>query len=108
MYSKKLEDIFSKSVLKDALSNYKDAKDYDRVLTLIESGKFEEELKSGFIPDPVISFSIEKNEFEKRELALSSTSSKVVQKILVSQLEDIVKFSDKSYAFRKNKCLLSK
>jgi len=103
MYSKKLEDIFSKSVLKDALSNYKDAKDYDRVLTLIESGKFEEELKSGFIPDPVISFSIEKNEFEKRELALSSTSSKVVQKILVSQLEDIVKFSDKSYAFRKNK-----
>ena len=103
MYSKKLEDVFDKRALKDALSYYKSAKDYDRVLSFIESGKFEEELKKGFIPDPVISFSIEKNNHERRELALSSTSSKVVQKILVSQLEDLVKFSDKSYAFRKNK-----
>ena len=103
MYNKKLEDIFSQSALKNTLLNYQKARDYEQVLSLILSGKFEKSLHNGFILDPVKSFSIEKNNHERRELALSSTSSKIVQKILVFEMENLVKFSDKSYAFRKNK-----
>jgi len=103
MYSKKLEEIFSQTALLEALSNYQKARDYDQIHALILSGKFEKSLKEGFIPEPVRSFSIEKNNRERRELALSSTASKVVQKILVLEMEGLVKFSDKSYAFRKNK-----
>ena len=103
MYSKKLETIFTTQNLLFALKNYQKAKDHDRVLSLINSGAFVKNLIEGFIPDPVRSFEIEKNAHEKRRLALSSTSSKIVQKILVAELEDLVKFSDKSYAYRKNK-----
>ena len=103
MYSKKLESIFTKDTLLFALKNYQKAKDHDMVLSLINSGMFVKTLLKGFIPDPVRSFEIEKNENEKRQLALSSTSSKIVQKILVNELENLVKFSDRSYAYRKNK-----
>ncbi len=103
MYSKSYDEIFTKSRLKNALSNYKKANDHDEVAFLIESGEFEEGLKRGFIPEPVKHFTIPKSNNKKRELALSSTSAKVVQKILVEELEDVVEFSDKSYAFRKNK-----
>ncbi len=103
MYSKKLETIFTQDALLFALKNYPKAKDHDQVLSHIRSGGFEKELLQGFIPDPVRSFEIEKNETEKRQLALASTASKVVQKILVAELENIVKFSDRSYAYRKNK-----
>ena len=103
MLSEKLENIFTQQNLLVALNNYKKAKDYDEVLEHIKSGEFIKEILNGFVPSPVKSFEIEKNENEKRQLALSSTSSKVVQKVLVSVLENLVKFSDKSYAFRKNK-----
>jgi len=95
--------IFTKESLFDVLREYQKAKDYDQIYSLIYSGKFLKILDEGFIPDPVISFEIEKNEHEKRQLALSSTSSKIVQKIILKHYENIVKFSDKSYAFRKNK-----
>jgi group II intron reverse transcriptase/maturase/CRISPR-associated endonuclease Cas1 len=103
MYSKKFEDIFSKDTLLDALSNYQKAQDYDEVLEQIKSGKFENDIQKGFIPKPVRAFSIEKDKSQKRELALSSTASKVIQKILATQLQDVVKFSNRSYAYRKNK-----
>ena len=103
MFSKKLEDIFTKQALLFALKNYQKARDHDRVLSLIESGTFIKNLKEGFIPDPVQSFEIPKNDQENRQLALSSTASKVVQKTLITELEDIVTFSDRSYAYRKNK-----
>ena len=103
MFSKKLEEIFTTSTLLDTLKNYNKAKDHDKVLSHINSGKFLKELLNGFVPNPVISFEIEKDEHQKRHLALSSTSSKVVQKILVGELEDLVEFSDRSYAYRKNK-----
>jgi len=103
MYNKKLEQIFTQDRLLDSLENYQKAKDHDAVLSLIKSNKFEKNLIDGFIPDPVVGFSIEKSNHEKRQLALSATSSKVVQKILAQELEHLIKFSDKSYAFRKNK-----
>ena len=103
MYGKKLEDIFTQKQLLDSLKSYQKAYDYRQVHDYILTGKFEKEIHSGFIPQPVKSFSIEKNAQEKRELVLSSTASKVVQKLLATELEDIVKFSDKSYAYRKNK-----
>jgi len=103
MYSKKLEEIFTQKRLIEALNNYQKAYDYREVYDHILSEKFQKEVLSGFIPQPVKSFSIEKNAHEKRELAISATASKVVQKILSTELEDIVEFSDKSYAYRKNK-----
>ncbi len=103
MFSKKLEDIFTKQAMLFSLKSYQKARDHDKVLSLIESGIFLKNLKEGFIPDPVQSFEIPKNDHESRQLALSSTASKVVQKTLIAELEDIVKFSDRSYAYRKNK-----
>ncbi len=103
MYSKKLEQIFTQNRLLESLENFQKAKDYNAILSLIKSNKFEKSLLDGFIPDPVVGFSIEKSNHEKRQLALSSTSSKVVQKILAQEFETIIKFSDKNYAFRRNK-----
>ncbi len=103
MYSKKLETIFTANTLRLCLQNYKKAKDHDSILTSINDGSFVKNLLEGFIPDPVRSFEIPKNDHEKRQLALSSTASKIVQKILVQELEDLVHFSDRSYAYRKNK-----
>lgn len=103
MFSKTIEEIFNIESLKESLQNYKNAKDFNEILLQIESGDFLKNIEDGFIPQPVKYFEIEKNENEKRELALSSTSSKVIQKILVKNLENIVKFSNRSYAYRKNK-----
>ncbi len=103
MFSKKLEDVFRTDMLLFALKNYQKAKDHDIVLSMIRSGEFKKRLLEGFVPDPVKSFEIDKDNGQKRELALSSTSSKIIQKILVYELEDIVKFSNMSYAYRKNK-----
>ncbi len=103
MYSKRLESIFTKEALLHSLRRYQKARDYNKVLYTIDNGAFQETLQKGFLPDPVRSFEIPKNEHETRRLALSSTASKVVQNILVQELEDIVKFSDRSYAYRKNK-----
>lgn len=103
MYSKSLETLFTQQTLRFALKNYQKAKDYNALLSHIDSGGFLGELKKGFIPDPVQSFEIDKSDGGKRQLALSATSSKIVQKILVTELQDIVTFSDRSYAYRKNK-----
>ena len=103
MYNKKLEEVFTTQALLDALNNYRKAKDYNKLLDAIISNRFQKALFTGYIPDPVRSFLIEKNEHEKRELALSSTSSKIVQKILVQEFKTLVDFSNRSYAYRKNK-----
>ena len=103
MFDKKIETIFTQSSLLDTLKNYQKARDYDSVLSLINSGAFLKTIHQGFVPDPVVSFEIDKDKNQKRQLAISSTASKVVQKILITELEDIIKFSDKSYAYRKNK-----
>jgi len=103
MYNKKLEDVFTTHALLDALNYYHKAEDYDDLLEAVNSNRFQKILFAGYVPDPVRSFSIEKNAHEKRELALSSTSSKIIQKILVQELETLVAFSNRSYAYRKNK-----
>jgi len=81
MFDKKIETIFTQSSLLDTLKNYQKARDYDSVLSLINSGAFLKTIHQGFVPDPVVSFEIEKDKNKKRQLAISSTASKVVQKI---------------------------
>ncbi len=103
MFSERLEELFTPAALRESLRHYTKAPDYDRVLQMIDSGAFLQSLKEGFVPDPVRAFEIPKNDHETRQLALSSTTSKVVQKILVGAFEDLVPFSDRSYAYRKNK-----
>ena len=103
MFSERLEELFTPAALHNSLRHYTKAPDYDRVLQMIDSGAFVKSLMEGFVPDPVRAFEIPKSDHETRQLALSSTASKVVQKILVQAFEDLVSFSDRSYAYRKNK-----
>ena len=60
-------------------------------------------LAEGFVPEPMTGFEIPKSTGEMRKLAMASTASKVVQRIIADALSEAVKLSDKSYAFRKGK-----
>ena len=102
--NKSLEEIFTTPRLLYTIISIKDKiKDYEEVSKLINSGSFIKEIQKGFIPLPVTKFEIDKNRFEKRELILASTPSKIVQKILATELNYYFKFSDKVYAYREKK-----
>jgi group II intron reverse transcriptase/maturase len=103
MLTKTFKELFTKQNLLQALDNYKKNNEYQEVKNSIESGEFLKTLKKGYIPQPLKSFKIPKNNNEYRELTQASLHSKVIQKILANALNDSVKFSDKSYAFRKGK-----
>lgn len=96
MFHKTFEQTFSKQNLISVV-------DYEFLKNAIESDTFLKELINEYIPQPLKGFEIEKSNKEMRQLVISSTASKVLQKILINELEDIVKLSDKSYAFRKGK-----
>lgn len=106
MLTTKLEKLFTTKKLLLTLELYKTTKGYKEAKELISSGKFLQNLRKGFIPDPLSGFEIDKNNGEKRQLAQASITSKVVQKIIADALLDSVKFNDKSYAFRKGKGVL--
>ncbi len=104
MFEKSLEEIFIKNKLLLQLENFRKAKDYFEVKKEIKTSKLLNELLHlNFTPTPIKSITIPKNNNEKREIAISSTKSKVIQKVLIEEIEYSVKFSDKSYAYRKNK-----
>jgi len=103
MLSKRFKDIFNTNRLLEVLKLYKKTAGYKETKELIKSGEFLKQLKKGYIPDPLQGFEIEKSSGGKRQLAQASITSKVVQKIIATELLDTVKFSDKSYAFRPNK-----
>ena len=70
IFHKTVDEIFTTPRLIHTLLLIKDkAKDYKEV---------SQNIKDGFIPSPVKRFEIDKNEFEKRELILSSTYSKIL------------------------------
>ena len=103
MLDKKFDEIFSTNKLLKTLEIYKKTKGYKEAREIISSGKFIEDFKKGFIPDPLQGFEIEKSDGGKRQLAQANIYSKVVQKIIATELLEVIKFSDKSYAFRPNK-----
>jgi len=103
MLSKRFKDIFTTDRLLNTLELYKKTKGYKEAKELIKSGEFLKQLKKGYIPDPLQGFEIEKSDGGKRQLANATITSKVVQKIIATELLESVKFNNKSYAFRPNK-----
>lgn len=97
IFSKKFEDIFTKERLHFVLSQLKPTPDdMVEVYEEIERGHF-------FDKTPKQSFLIPKDNGEYREIVLSSTKTKIIQKILSDELSAVLHFSDRSYAFRKGK-----
>ncbi len=103
MLTKTFNELFTKQNLLEALENYKKSSEYQEVKASISSGEFLKMLKKGYTPKPLKSFKIPKNNNEYRELTQASLKSKVIQKVLANALNESIKFSDKSYAFRKGK-----
>jgi len=103
MLAKSFNKIFTKSALLEALQNYKNHPDFLEVKNSITSGEFLQTLQKGYIPKPLKSFKIPKNETEYRQIATSTLQSKIIQKVLATELNDAINFSDKSYAFRQGK-----
>ena len=103
MLTRPFEKLFSPTQLLMFLEHYRETKEYQELKEMIESGKFTEELEKGYIPEPLISFEIPKSNGEMRQIAMASTSSKLVQKVIADALGETLDFSDKSYAFRKGK-----
>lgn len=103
MLTKKLYELFTERKLLNILESYKTAKDYELVKESIKNGAFIKQIEEGYIPDPMISFEIPKSNGEMRQIATASTASKLIQKVIVEELAKHIKFSDKSYAFRRGK-----
>jgi group II intron reverse transcriptase/maturase/CRISPR-associated endonuclease Cas1 len=118
MFTIPLEQIFTTSNLKDSFLEIsskstgldevsynefkKDfSKNLDETISSIVTGSFS--------PEPLKKIEIEKpNSDEKRPIALSSIKDKLIQRVLYSHLRDYFEttFSDKSYAYRRDKSTL--
>jgi len=103
MLTEKLEMLFSKRNVLEHLKRYKDTPDYGWIKKSIQNGDFLQMLQKGYIPDPMRSMQIPKSNGEMRQIAMASTASKLIQRVLAEALSQAVKLSDKSYAFRKGK-----
>ena len=103
MLTEPFERLFSTKRLREALEHYKGTKEYDTLYKMVEEGAFVTQLREGYIPDPLTSFEIPKSNGEMRRIAMASTASKLVQKIIADALSKSVKLNDKSYAFRRGK-----
>jgi len=103
MFEKSLQDIFTKDKLIFELQNYKKAKDFQETKEQIERDILKKLLNQEFTPEPLKAISIKKDEFERRNIAISNTLNRVIQRVLIKELEESIKFSDKSYAYRRNK-----
>ena len=96
-FSKSFDDVFTIPRLLYELSQLKPTpKDSESVKKAVREGKF-------FDITPKQSFFIPKSDGTYREVALSSTKTKIIQKVLSEELGVVMKFSDRSYAFRKGK-----
>ena len=97
IFSKSFEEIFTTPRLLYELSRLVPRpRDYAQVQQEIRAGDF-------FDPAPKQSFSLPKSNGEFRQITLSSTKTKVIQKVLATELGHAMHFSDRSYAFRKGK-----
>jgi len=96
-FSKSFDEVFTTPRLLYELSQLKPAPaDKERVQKEVREGKF-------FDIEPKQSFFIPKSDGTYREVTLSSTKTKIIQKVLSLELGHHLKFSDRSYAFRKGK-----
>ncbi len=118
MFTLQLEHIFTKQKLKDAFAEISsNTKGLDEVSYI----KFKQNLslhvdelilqlqQGTFAPEPLKAIEIPKpNRTEKRPIALSSIKDKLVQRRLYDELNNYFNdiFSNKSYAYRKNKSTL--
>lgn len=96
-FSKTFDEVFTKARLYyelSALSPKPD--DLEEVYKAIEQENF-------FENAPKQTFYIPKSDGTYRQIALSGTKTKIIQKVLSSSLGHAMKFSNRSYAFRKGK-----
>ena len=97
IFSKSFDEIFTAPRLLYELAQLKPRpNDYSQVVKEIKAGHF-------FETKPKQSFFIPKSDGSYREITISSTKTKVIQKVLATQLSSSIKFCDRSYAFRKGK-----
>ena len=97
IFNKKFEEIFTKYRLSFELSQIKPKpEDFDAVSKDIQKGNF-------FGSEPKKLFSIPKSDSSYRKISVSSTKTKITQRVLAMELANVMRFNDKSYAFRKGK-----
>jgi group II intron reverse transcriptase/maturase/CRISPR-associated endonuclease Cas1 len=98
-------EISSKSTGLDEVSYNEFKKDLSKNLDDIKTSI----VTGSYIPEPLKKIEIDKpNSDEKRPIALSSIKDKLIQRVLYSLLRDYFEttFSDKSYAYRRDKSTL--
>ena len=96
-FSKRFDEVFTKPRLHYELSQLKPVpKDIDEVRRAIDRGDF-------FDSEPKQSFFIPKSSGEYRKIVVPSSKTKIIQRVLVNELSSAIKFSDRSYAFRRGK-----
>ena len=118
MFNVQLEEIFNNQSLKDS---FLEISSNSSGLDEISYSEFKKDLsknieaiklsiiKGTYIPEPLKKIEINKeNSNEKRQIAISSIKDKLIQKVLYIALRDYFEttFSDKSYAYRKDKSTL--
>lgn len=118
MFSSSLEHIFTEQNLKDS---FLEISSNSSGLDEISYSEFKKDLsknieaiklsiiKGTYIPEPLKKIEINKeNSNEKRQIAISSIKDKLIQKVLYIALREYFEttFSDKSYAYRKDKSTL--
>jgi len=97
IFDKSFDELFTTARLLYELSQLNpQPKDIDTVRREVKEGKF-------FEIAPKQSFFIPKSDGGYREITLSTTKTKIIQKILGNELAKAVSFSDRSYAFHKGK-----
>lgn len=96
-FNKSFDEVFSAPRILYELSLMKPVpKDVELVQKEIAEGRF-------FESAPKQSFFIPKSDGSFRQITLSSTKTKIIQKVLSTELGNAMEFSDRSYAFRKGK-----
>ena len=96
-FDRSFKEVFTKPRLYYELSQLKPPpKDKKEVQKAIDHGNF-------FESEPKQSFFIPKSSGEYRKITLPSTKTKIIQRVLVNELSGAIKFSDRSYAFRRGK-----
>jgi len=119
MFTKQFDQIFTKEKLLDAYTKInKTSAGMDDISFMEFEEKLEENitklhkrlLTSLYTPEPLKQIKIPKEDKkELREIAISSIKDKIVQRVLYDELEPYFEefFSNKSYAYRKNKSTIN-
>lgn len=97
IFSKTFDGVFTRPRLYYELSQLKPPPaDSESVKEAIGNEEF-------FSDAPKQTFLIPKSDGSYRQISLSSTKTEIIQRVLSTELGNVMKFSDRSYAFRKGK-----